>query len=497
MVRGDRRGARPRDLDVDSPDSESARDRRRRARIAQGGGRPRVPRCRCVADEAGVDPAHPREHDPVSRRRLCIAADARASARTPVSRRATRGRLRWWIAMLLFLSTVVNYIDRQTLNVLAPRLKIEFGWTNADFAWIVIAFRVAYGGGQMFSGRLLDRIGARAGLALTVACYSTIAMLTSLATGLRSFAAFRFLLVAAESANWPGATKAVAEWFPRRESGWAVALFDSGSSIGGAIAPVLVLAALQLFGSWRPTFIVTGALGFVWVALFYAAYRSPEQHARLSPEERALIVEGRGATHSVSSTRQPPALSYRTILGLPQTWGIVIGKALTDPVWFFITDWLAIYLVSRGFRLEDSLLAFWVPFLAADLGNFAGGGLSSALIARGWRVGAARKLVIVLGTLGMLCLIPTVYVSSLPAIAPCFAIATFAYAALSTMILNLPADISPPRSVGSAAGLGGTAAGVGTIAATYLTGIIADRYSFEPLLIGGSLIPLVAMVALL
>jgi ACS family hexuronate transporter-like MFS transporter len=175
----------------------------------------------------------------------------------------------------------------------------------------------------------------------------------------------------------------------------------------------------------------------------------------------------------------------------------VIGKALTDPVWFFITDWLAIYLVSRGFRLQDSLLAFWVPFLAADLGNFAGGGLSSALIARGWRVGAARNVVIVGGALGMLLLIPTIYASQLVWIAACLAVATFAYAALSTMILNLPADLYPTRSVASVSGLSGTAAGIGTIIATYVTGFVADRYSFEPLLVGGSVIPLVAMVALL
>ena len=185
------------------------------------------------------------------------------------------------------------------------------------------------------------------------------------------------------------------------------------------------------------------------------------------------------------------------LLSLPQTWGIVIGKALTDPVWFFITDWLAIYLVSRGFTLEDSLLAFWVPFLAADLGNFAGGGISSALITRGWRVGAARNVVIVVGTLMMLMLIPAIYATRLVFIAACLAVATFGYAALSTMILNLPADIYPRHSVASVSGMSGTAAGIGTIVATYLTGFVADRYSFEPLLIGGSLIPLIAMVALL
>jgi ACS family hexuronate transporter-like MFS transporter len=425
--------------------------------------------------------------------------------------------LRWYIGALLFLSTVINYIDRQTLSVLAPHLKTEFGWTNADFAWLVIAFRIAYGGGQMFSGRLLDRVGTRAGLSLTVVCYSTVAILTSLASGLRSFAAFRFLLGLSESANWPGATKAVAEWFPRRESGWAVALFDSGSSIGAAIAPALVLAIFQLTGSWRPAFIVTGALGFLWVWLFRAVYRSPEQHPRLSPEERSLILEGRAAAASAPLALQraspeperrravdstagasaQPNVPYRTILRLPQTWGIVIGKALTDPVWFFITDWFAIYLVSRGFRLEDSLLAFWVPFLAADVGNFLGGGVSSALIRRGWPVGSARKLVIAVSAAGMTLLVPAAYSTSLVGLTTCLAIATLAYAALSTMILNLPADIYPSDSVASVSGLSGTGAGVGTVIATYLTGVVADRYSFRPVLIVASAVPIVAAAAIL
>jgi MFS transporter, ACS family, hexuronate transporter len=391
-------------------------------------------------------------------------------------------RFRWWIAALLFFSTVINYIDRQTLNVLAPQLKREFGWTNTDFAWLVIAFRAAYGGGQMFAGRLLDRLGTRAGLSLTVASYSIVAAVTSLATGLRSFAAFRFMLGLAESANWPGATKAVSEWFPPRQSGWAVALFDSGSSIGGAIAPALVFAIVRLTGSWRPAFVVTGALGLVWVFLFRAIYRSPSDESRGSGEER-------------ERARAAP-LPYATILSLPQTWGIVVGKALTDPVWFFITDWFAIYLVARGFRLEDSLLAFWIPFLAADLGNFFGGGCSSALIARGWSVGAARKVVVAGSALAMTVLVPAAYATSLASLTIYMAIATFAYAALSTMILNLPADIYPSAAVASVSGLSGTGAGVGTIVATYLTGIVADRYSFRPVLIVASVVPLVAAAAI-
>jgi ACS family hexuronate transporter-like MFS transporter len=402
---------------------------------------------------------------------------------------------RWVIGLLLFASTVINYIDRQTLSVLAPYMKTEFHWSNTDFAFIIIAFRVAYAIGQTVSGRWLDRVGTRAGLMASVSFYSVVAIATSLATGFRSLVAFRFLLGLGESANWPGATKAVSEWFPRRESGWAVALFDSGSSIGGALAPLIVLGVYHWFGSWRPAFIVTGMLGFLWLLAFRALYRPPEVHERVSEEERRLILDARAS--GIDPARATERLPYGMLLRLPQTWGIVIGKALSDPVWFFITDWFAIYLVSRQFRLEDSLVAFWVPFLAADLGNFAGGGLSSWLISRGWAVGAARKLVVVLGGLGMTLLAPTVFVDSFVVMVACFAVATFSYAALSTMILNLPADVYPTGSVASVSGLSGTGAGIGTIAATLLTGAIADRMSFSPILIGASLIPLVGVAAIL
>ena len=402
-------------------------------------------------------------------------------------------RLRWYIGGLLFLSTVINYIDRQTLSVLAPYIKTEFQWSNTDFAMLIIAFRVAYAGGQTLSGRLLDRVGTRTGLTIGVAFYSAAAMATSLATGFRSLAMFRFLLGLGESANWPGATKAVSEWFPRKESGWAVALFDSGSSIGGALAPFIVLGAYHHFGSWRPVFLVTGVLGLLWLVLWRAFYHPPETHPRISAAEREYILAGRESAAEGSGGPLP----YRTLFRLPQTWGIVVGKALTDPVWFFITDWFAIYLVSRGYRLEESLLAFWVPFLAADLGNFAGGGISSWLIARGWSVGWARKIVVLVGGLGMTLLAPTVWIDSFAVLVACFAISTFCYAAVSTMILNLPADVYPTASVASVSGLSGTGAGIGTIAATLLIGTVSDKMSFAPIMIGASVIPLLAVVAVL
>jgi ACS family hexuronate transporter-like MFS transporter len=412
-----------------------------------------------------------------------------------IRKKAPIKHLRWYIGGLLFLSTVINYIDRQTLNVLAPYIKAEYQWTNSDFALLIIAFRITYAFGQTAAGRLIDTIGTRRGLSLSVAFYSIVAMMTSLATGLRSFAFFRFLLGAGEAGNWPGATKAVSEWFPKRESGWAVALFDSGSSVGGAIAPFMVLWAYHTFGSWRPAFIVTGVLGFGWLLLFRWLYRKPEEHPRLSDEERQYILTERADAVTAETAERSQRLSYRTLLALPQTWGYILGKTLTDPVWFFITDWFAIFLVSRGHRLEESLLAFWVPFLAADIGNFAGGGFSSWLINRGWSVGAARKLVVVICGIGMTLLVPTVFTDSYFWLVACFAISTLAYAAFSTMVLNLPADIYPTGSVASVSGLGGTGAGIGTIIATYLIGAVADRYSFEPILIVASLIPLLATIA--
>ena len=386
-------------------------------------------------------------------------------------------RTRWWIAGLLFASTTINYIDRQTLSVLAPYLKRDYGWSNSDFAMIVIAFRAAYTIFQAVSGRVLDRLGTRRGLSLAVLWYSVVAMATSAATGLKSFAMFRFLLGAGEAANWPGATKAVSEWFPESERGMAVAIFDSGSAVGGAIAPVMVVWLYNSFGSWRPAFVITGLLGLVWLMVWRRVY--PVQAPK--PVGTAALIE------------DAPE-SWFALLQRKETWGIVLGKALTDPVWFFITDWFAIYLVSKGFKLENTLIGFWVPFLAADLGNFAGGGLSSYLIRRGWPVLRARKLVVLLGGIGMTLLIPAIVVSNFAVLIGLFALSTFSYAAWSTMGLTFPADLYPNRTVATVSGMSGAAAGVGTILSTLAIGKITDRYSFEPVLIGASLLPVIATV---
>ena len=403
--------------------------------------------------------------------------------------------LRWRIVAILFLSTVINYIDRQTLSVLAPLLKTEYHWNNEQFGVIIIAFRIAYTIGQAVSGRFVDRLGTRQGLTIAVAWYSLVAMATSLATGLRSFCAFRFLLGIGESANWPGATKAVSEWFPRKERALAVAIFDSGSSIGAAVAPALVLGIYHYFGGWRAAFLFTGTLGFLWLFVWRRYYHSPEQSPWVTPAEREMILRDR----EVPAVADPRAPRRRWIdlLGYRQTWGAMAAKGLTDPVWFFITDWFAIYLTSLGFRLEQSLLAFWVPFLCADLGNYAGGAMSSWLVHRGWPVGRARKAIVIPGGLGVLFLIPAAYSTSLSSISLYFALATFSYAAFSTIANTLPADLFDSSCVASVSGMTGAAAGLGTILSTYAIGYIADRHGFQSVVTGASVIPVIGMVLVL
>ena len=422
------------------------------------------------------------------------------SGRRPTPVRRPISNLRWWIGAILFASTVINYIDRQTLSLLAPYLKLEYHWTNTDYANIVIGFRVAYSLGQTVFGRFMDRIGTRKGLSLTVVFYSLVSMLTALARGFYSFAAFRFLLGAGESGNWPAATKAVSEWFPKRERGLATALFDSGSSIGGAIAAWLILWIYFRWG-WRPAFAIPGMLGFLWLVVWRRMYHPPESHPRISEAERQMILADKLESNPQTSSREP--LRWRVLLGLPQTWAALVAKALTDPVWFFVTDWFPIYLVAKGIELRTGLIAIWIPFLAADLGNFFGGWVSGYLIKRGWPLGRARKAVVIFGGLGVTMLVPTVFTTRLALIALLFGLATFSYAAFSTMANVLPSDLFYSESVATVAGMSGTAAGLGTIVAFILIGHFSDArqamagHSFDPIIIVAGFVPFVAMILVL
>jgi len=409
----------------------------------------------------------------------------------PASHPRKRIPMRWQICGLLFASTVINYVDRQTLALLAPYLKAQYHWTNTDYANLVIAFRAAYTIGMTLFGRWMDRMGTRRGLSLTVAFYSAISMLTSLARGFFSFAAFRFLLAGAESANWPAATKAVSEWFPKQERALATAVFDSGSSIGAAIAPFIVLEIYFRYG-WQAAFMVPGALGFLWILAWRRVYPAGARGEM-------------GETETPAGTPDKPSgkAGWGKLLRLPQTWGAIVSKTFTDPVWFFVTDWFPIYLLAKGIELRNSLTAIWIPFVAADAGSLFGGAASGYLIRRGWGLGAARKAVAVVGGIGVMALVPTIFTTKLYAIASLFGVATFSFGMFTTIANVLPADLYHEDAVATVSGMSGTGAGLGTIIAFELIGHYSDMrrgaatHAFDPIVIVAGLIPFVGMMLVL
>jgi ACS family hexuronate transporter-like MFS transporter len=347
----------------------------------------------------------------------------------------------------------------------------------------------------------MDRVGTKRGLTITVLWYSIASIFTPLARGFRSFLGFRFLLGAGESGNWPGAAKAVSEWFPKQERALATAIYDSGSSIGGAIAPFIILP-LYLRWGLKPAFAIPGILGFLWLIVWRNFYYSPADHPCISSAEREMLINDAAADVATPAApaKRPPIAE---LLKLPQTWGAIIARAFTDPVFFFIADWFPIYLVAKGITLQSGLVAIWIPFVAADLGNLFAGAASGYLIRRGWPVGRARKALVIFGGLGCTLLIPTVLTVNLLALTVLFAVATFCYAAFTTMANVLPTDLFHTNSVGTVSGLGGTGAAIGTIIVFELAGHISDAriatgtHLFDPLMILSGLIPLTGMLLVL
>jgi len=408
------------------------------------------------------------------------------------------GRVRWLICSLLFAATALNYVDRQTIGVLEPYLAQQLHWTETDYANIVLAFQLAYAVGYIIFGKLIDRMGARLGYALAVVIWTIAHVAHAWANSLLDFVVARFAIGLGESGNFPAGLKAVAEWFPKRERGLATALFDSGSSVGAAISPFIVLWIYFRWG-WRPAFMLPGILGFFWLLGWRWLYRSPEEHPRLGPAERQMLAAEKAEFESQPAPRQ----RWRDLLKLPQTWGTIIAKTFTDPVWFFVTDWFPIYLVAKGINLRSSLVAIWIPFVAADLGNFFSGAASGYLIKRGWSLGSARKALVVFGGVGVTLLIPTIFTTNLYLIALLFGLATFCYGSFTTIANVLPADLYHNESVASVSGISGTGAGIGTIIASELIGHVSDArqlagtHSFDPIVIAAGLVPLIGMFLVL
>ena len=403
-------------------------------------------------------------------------------------------RLRWWIAWTLFFSTVINYINRMTLSVLAPVITQQFHLNHSQLSWVFGFFQLSYAGMWLIGGVLLDIIGTRLGLALAVIWWSIISMLTGLANSLSQFAIFRFLLGIGEGCNWPGASKAVAEWFPAKERGVAVAIFDSGSSVGGAVAAITVPWIAITLG-WRYAFVVSGVLGFLWLALWLRVYYPLNRHPRLTSEEKDLIEAGRD-TAKVSE--RAGAGRWLTLLKDSNTWGIVLGRSLTDPIWWFYVFWLPQYLSdARGFSLKQIAAFAWIPFVAADIGNFTGGLTSGFLIKRGMSTLRARKWVCVVSCLPVIAGIPAARAHNAYVALALIAFAVWGYASWSTMGLTFPSDLFPQDVVASVTGVSGLGAGLVGALFTLAVGKLVDRFSYYPAFFAAATMPLLATVAVL
>jgi ACS family hexuronate transporter-like MFS transporter len=447
--------------------------------------------------------------------------------------------LRWWIVGLVFLATLINYIDRLTISVLAPVITKDLALTNTQFGGIVTWFLLAYTISQGLSGKLYDRIGTRLGFVVSITIWSVAAIAHAFARGLGSLSLFRFVLGLGEAGNWPGAAKTVAEWFPIRQRALGMAIFNSGAAIGSIVAPPLIVW-LQLKYGWQTTFIVTGCLGFLWLGLWLLVYQSPRQHPWITANELRLIEEGKsdgetgrrgdgetGRRGDVAASpplpvtpsphlpvpaslhlsvaaspprpvtlSPPPSARWRDLLAYRQVWAIILARFLTDPVWWLYITWLPKYLAdARGFTLTKIGLFAWVPYVAADAGSLSGGWLSGHLIKRGWSVDRARKTVIAIAALLMPAGILAAFVSNPFVALALIGVVLFGFQVWINNVQTLPSDFFPDRAVGSVAGLGGTGAGIGSMIFILTTGWVVDHFSYVPVLVAaGLLAPLGTMV---
>jgi MFS transporter, ACS family, hexuronate transporter len=404
-------------------------------------------------------------------------------------RMQSSGGMRWWIVWTLFFSTVTNYLSRQTFSVLSPMLATQYHFNHSEIARILGGFQISYAITWLLGGIFLDAVGTRLGLALAVSFWSLINMLTGLANSASGFTAFRFLLGIGEGLNWPGASKTVAEWFPSEERSLAVAIFDSGSSAGGALAALLVPWVAIAFG-WRWSFVFSGALGLVWVGMWLRLYHPLERHPRVTREEADLIRAGQEMP-PVSPERG--ARRWLALIRNANVWGIVLGRALTDPIWWFYVFWLPQYLSdARGFSLKRIALFAWIPFVAADLGNFTGGLISGYCVRRGVPVIRARLWVCGISCLPILAGIPAARVHNAYLALTLISVAVWGYASWSTMGLTLPSDLFPQDVVATVTGLSGFAAGVVSAVFTLAVGFLVDRFSYYPAFLAAGLMPLLA-----
>ena len=365
----------------------------------------------------------------------------------------SQNHLRWVICALLFFATTVNYIDRQVLGILAVPLGHSIGWSESDYGLIVTAFQAAYAVALVGSGRLIDRIGTRLGYALCVAFWSVAAMCHALARTAFAFGAARFALGVGEAGNFPAAIKTVVEWFPKKERALATGLFNSGSNVGAIIGP-LIVPWIALHWSWRWAFVLTGALGFLWIAPWLLLYRRPDVSPKVTASTVARIPWSRLIPHRV-------------------IWALIVARFMTDPVWWFYLYWVPKFLYQHnGIDLGQLALPLIVIYVAADVGSIFGGWLSSMLLKRGWTSSSARKSAMLVCALVVTPIAAAPWLSNLWAEVALLSLATAGHQGWSANLYTLVSDVFPKQAVASVVGLAGFAGSVGGMLVASATGLI-------------------------
>ena len=390
------------------------------------------------------------------------------------------GKYRWTICALVFFATTINYLDRAVISLLKPELEKEFNWSETDYSNIVVAFQISYAIGLLIAGRFIDRVGTKAGYALSLIVWSIASMGHALVKGTLGFIIARSTLGLSEAGNFPSAIKTVAEWFPKKERALATGIFNSGTNVGAIAAPLTVPLIAEMWG-WQWAFIITGAIGFIWLVFWLTMYEIPAKHKRLSAAEFDYIHSDTDELTDISLPDQKK-VTWGKLLGFRQTWAFVLGKFLTDPIWWFYLFWLPAFLKAQyGIEGTEIILPIAIVYTMSTFGSIFGGWLPLFFIKKGWEVYRARKTSMFLYAL---CPLPVIFAQYLGSMNMWWAVvlvgfAASAHQAWSANIFTTVSDMFPKKSVGSVTGIGGMAGATGGILIAMLAGNLFDLYKAQ------------------
>lgn len=378
---------------------------------------------------------------------------------------------RWRIVALLFFATTINYIDRQVIGLLKPQLQAELGWTEADFGYIITVFNFAYAIGMIVSGRMLDKFGTRIGYILTIFIWSLGGILHAAVRSVTGFALMRAILGVGEAGNFPAAVKTTAEWFPKRDRAFATGVFNSGSTIGAIVAPFIVAIIADTWG-WQMAFIITGALGFVWIAAWVMYYNKPEKLKGVNKSELAYIQSGE-ETEEEEETSGKKSNSWFSFFKYKQTYGIFLGRFVTDWVWWFFLFWIPDFIMTtHHIDLKATVLPLVIIYLMANCGGLAGGAVSSLFIRMGKSVTSSRQTTILIFGCVVLVLNLVPYVSNLWLMAILIGLAASTHQAWASNIFTIVSDIYPKDLIASMTGLSSVGGAIGGALGASFVGLL-------------------------